>query len=81
MFRIALGDEGPMGDLDPAAKITLIWPVWYAPTAQDRSQTAQTLSALTSAGLMSRETAVKALAGDYDVEDVAGELGRIGAEA
>jgi hypothetical protein len=80
-FPIALGDEGPMGDLDPVAKISLIWPAWYAPTAQDRAQTAQTLSALTGAGLMSRETAVKALAADYDVEDVDGELGRIEAEA
>lgn len=56
---------------------TLRWPPWFAPTGQDRNQEAQTLATLGGSGYISRETAVKSLAAQYDIEDVAGELARI----
>ncbi len=65
--------------LDPTVRLTLKWPRWYAPTAEDRQHDAQTLATLSSAGQISRETAVKSLADTYDIEDVPAELARIAA--
>ena len=60
--------------------LTLQWPRWYAPSAQDRQCDAQTLSTLAEAGQISRETAVKSIADTYDIDDVAAELARIDSE-
>lgn len=46
-------------------------------TAADRRLDSETLVSLVGAGLLSRETAIKALAAEYDLEDVGGELERI----
>ena len=78
-YQLRLG-QTLLPKMDPDAGISLIWPRWYAPTAEDRQHDAQTLATLTSAGLMSTETAVKSLADTYDVEDVPGELRRIRAD-
>ncbi|MGI4944866.1 MAG: hypothetical protein ACRYHQ_30635, partial [Janthinobacterium lividum] len=43
----------------------------------DRQHDAQTLATLIASGLLSTETAVKTLAGTYDVEDIPAELRRI----
>lgn len=66
-----------LGPLDLTFPLSLRWPRWYPPSAEDRQREAQTLSTLSAAGHMSRETAVKTLAPTYDIEDVAGELERI----
>jgi hypothetical protein len=66
--------------LDPTARLSLKWPHWYPVTADDRQKDAQTLSTLASAGQISRETAVKAIADTFDIEDVPAELARIAAE-
>ncbi len=63
--------------LDAAARISLRWPRWYPPDAQDRQRDAATLTALTGAGLLSRETAVGSISDVYDIEDLAAELARI----
>ncbi len=63
--------------LDTAARLTLRWPRWTAPSADDRSRDASTLQTLTASKLISRETAVKAIADVYDIEDVPAELARI----
>lgn len=60
--------------------LSLRWPAWFTPTTQDMLQTAQTLTSLVEGGLMSRETAVKVLAAQYDVEDTVAELALIKAE-
>ena len=65
---------------DPAAPLSLIWPRWYAPTADDRLKDAQTLSTLAASGQISRATAVASLADVYDIADVPAELGRIAAD-
>jgi hypothetical protein len=69
------------GPLNPAARLTLKWPRWYAPTADDRQKDAQTLSTLAASGQISRETAVKSIADTYDIADVAAELDRIASDA
>jgi hypothetical protein len=69
-----------VGPLDTGAQLSLKWPRWYAPTADDRQKDAVTLATLVSGGELSRETAVKSLADTYDVEDIAAELARIAAE-
>lgn len=63
--------------MDDAARLSLAWPRWYAPTAQDRNQDALTLASLAGAGMISVETAVKSIADEYDIDDVAAELDRI----
>jgi Phage portal protein, SPP1 Gp6-like len=63
--------------LDPTARLSLAWPRWYPTTADDRQKDALTLSTLANAGQISRESAVKAIADTYDIEDVPAELVRI----
>ena len=70
-------DDTPLPKLDGGATVSLIWPRWYPPSADDRRQDASTLTTLTSAGLMSVETAVKSIADTYDIENVPAELARI----
>ena len=72
---IIMGQQAPA--LDPAVRLSLKWPRWYAPTADDRQKDAQTLSTLAAAGQISRETAVKSIADTYDIADVADEIARI----
>jgi hypothetical protein len=70
-----LGDE--LYRPDPDIRLTLKWPRWYPLTAEDRLRDAQTLATLISNGTISRETALKAVADSYDLEDIAAELTRI----
>ena len=63
--------------LDPTARLSLSWPRWYPLSADDRQRDALTLSTLADAGQISRETAVKAIADTYDIENVPAELVRI----
>lgn len=69
-----------MAPLDASAPISLRWPNWYPPDAPDRQSDAATLTTLTQSGLLSRETAVKSLADDYEIGDVQSELARIARE-
>lgn len=62
-------------------KLSLRWPAWFPPTAEDRMNTATTLKTATEGGFMSTETAVETIAADYDVEDVPAELALIANEA
>jgi hypothetical protein len=57
-----------------------MWPRWYPQTSLEMQQDAATLVQLSSAGLLSRETAVASIANLYGVADVAAELARIAAE-
>lgn len=65
--------------LDAEARLSLKWPRWYPPSAEDRERDARTLSTLASAGHISRQTAVQSIADIYDIEDVAAEISRAGA--
>jgi len=53
--------------------VALRWPRWFPPTASDLMNLATTLTTLCGGGLMSRETAVKVLAAQYDIDDAAAE--------
>jgi hypothetical protein len=65
------GKEVPA--LNQKERVTLQWPAWYAPTIEDMSKRATTLRTLCDAGLLSRETAIKVLAAEYDIEDAKAE--------
>lgn len=69
---VKLSDEQPL---------SLQWPRWYAPTADDRLNDANTLATLTGSKVMSRESATAIAAETYDIEDVAAENARIQKEA
>jgi hypothetical protein len=65
---VILGDA--VGPLDPGASLSLKWPRWYPTTADDRQKDVNSLTALVTAGCISRETALKAIAACYDIENV-----------
>ena len=48
--------------------MSLKWPRWYPTTADDRQKDVQSLTVSDEAGCISRETALKAIAGCYDIE-------------
>lgn len=73
------GDK--VGKLNSKEPISLRWAAWYQPTAQDRQETATTLKTLIDSSIMSRETAVKTIAADYDVEDIPAEISLIEKES
>src|ERR1035437_939428 len=79
LFPLTVAGE-KLPKLNADEKISLIWPNWYPPTAQDRQSIATTLKLHKDAGHISRETAVKTIAQDYDIEDVAAEVARIEAD-
>jgi hypothetical protein len=63
---VVLGEE--IGPLNSSARLSLKWPRWYPTTADDRQKDVQSLMSLVAAGCISRETALKAIAGCYDIE-------------
>jgi hypothetical protein len=69
-----------MAAIKPDTEITLRWPAWYHATAADLQAQAVTLSTLAKNSLMSKETAVSALAANYDIEDTSAELAKIEAK-
>ena len=79
-YRLVDRDGHPVGQFSATAPLSLRWPHWYAPTADDRQADATTLKIHGDAGHLSRETAVKAIAPDYDIEDIPAELARIAAD-
>jgi len=79
--RFALIVQGvEIEPLDANARLSLMWPRWFAQTAQDREADARTLSLLVQGGQISRETAIKSIADSYDIEDIGAEIARIDAE-
>lgn len=66
-----------IGQLPANEEISLVWPAWFAPTSQDRVDTATAVKTHVDSGTMSRETAVKTIAADYDIEDQQTELSSI----
>ncbi len=67
-------------DLPPlnlCASVSLRWPDWYPDDALDGQRKAETLISLVNAQQLSRETALRIIASDYDIEDVAAEMQRI----
>jgi hypothetical protein len=78
--KVAIEIEGAPLHFATAPALTLRWPAWYDTTADERQMDAAALVALITGGVISRETAVKALADEYGVEDVAAELALIEAD-
>lgn len=62
-----------VGDFDANEEISLRWPDWFESTLNDLQARANTVKTLCDAGLLSRETAIKILAADYDIDDPAAE--------
>ncbi len=71
----------PIEPIDPTTRLRLVWPRWFAPTAEDRSADAQTLATLTSSKLLSPESALRSVADIYGVSDIAQERERIKTES
>jgi hypothetical protein len=63
--------------------IGLQWPAWYAPTWSDKVNESTYLVSLTGAGLVSKETATRSIAPQFDIEteQVGKELARIKKDA
>ena len=67
-----IGKDVP--ELDTGARLSVKWPQWYPPTADDRQKTAQTIVTLVDAELLSRSAAIKTIADVFDIIDVPGIL-------
>jgi len=65
---VVFGEE--IGAIDVATSLSLKWPRWYPTTADDRQKDVQSLISLVTAGCISRDTALKAIAACYDIEYV-----------
>jgi hypothetical protein len=68
-FPLTLKDGTKIAPI-PAGPVSLVWPAWFTKAPEDLQADAVTVTTLTAGGLMSRPTAIKALAADYDIEDV-----------
>ena len=68
------------GRMDSGACLSLTWPAWFPPTAQDRLTIAGAISSHVDSGTMSAQTGVRTIAADYDIPDVSAELALIDAE-
>jgi hypothetical protein len=89
LFRMALAanEKFPLyaagkqlGDFAPETAMALKWQPWFTPTFQDRKDMALTVTEHRKSHTLSRETAVKAVAGMYDIEDPASEIAKITAD-
>lgn len=63
-----------------ADDLSLRWGSWFAPTAEDLKQMADALATMVKGGFLSRESATKIIAIDFDIEDIAAERALIEAE-
>jgi len=73
--------QQPIPDLSGADGLALRWPHWYAPTYADKQMEVTTLAEATGGRqLLSQETAIKAIAGSYDVADPSDEMRQIKAD-
>jgi hypothetical protein len=72
-FALTFKDGEKVGKIDLKAGISLRWPAWFPPTMSDMMNRASTLRTLCDSGLLSRETAIKILAAEYDIENAAAE--------
>jgi hypothetical protein len=79
-FKLQKKDGTEIGELSTKEPLTLRWPNWYAPTYADKQTEALTLDVLRDKQLLSQETAVKTIAGSYDIADPADELRKIKAD-
>ncbi len=79
-FALKINGKDVKPPLPTNAPLSLRWPDWYDPTYTDRQAEATTLQILTSNGLLSKQSATKSLASDFDIEDVDAELAQIEAE-
>ena len=77
-YQLRVADTD-VAKLDPTATLSLIWPAWYPQTSEDRQRDASTVTTLVANSQLSRETALKAIAATYDIEDIPAELARIAA--
>ncbi|MBU6498270.1 MAG: phage portal protein [Rhodospirillales bacterium] len=79
--RFDLSTHGEtIAPMDPGLRLGLQWPHWYAANAEDRERDARTLATLARSRHVSRQTAVKAIADLYSIDDVSAELDRIEGE-
>ena len=60
--------------------LSLRWPAWYSPTAADVAQMATALRGMIDGGILSEETATKAIADAFDIDDTAAERALIETE-
>lgn len=75
--RMDVKIDGEKVKLDPKGPVNLHWGAWFPATENDRQQQAAALQMHREAGNLSRETAVRALSQNYDIEDVGAEMTRI----
>lgn len=76
-YDLVLKNGTKLGKLSDKLPISLRWPAWYQSTSDDAQKKSTTLTTLVQSGIISEETATKAIAGDYDIEDEKAERTQI----
>lgn len=76
-FKLVKKDGTEIGELNDKEPLSLRWPNWYAPTYADKQVEATTLGELRDKQLLSQETAIKTVSGNYDIADPADEMRKI----
>lgn len=79
-IALTFKEGSKVGKITLKAPLALRWPDWFPPTAFDLEYTANTLRTLVDSGIISRKTAIKVIAAQYDIEDVEAEQKLIEAE-
>jgi hypothetical protein len=78
-YNLSTG-AGHMRPTDPTIPLSLKWPRWYHSSATDRQLDATTLSTLMKAGLISRASAIRAVADTYDIDNIVAEMAQSAAD-
>ena len=73
-IELVFKDGTAMGVFDKKLKVNLRWSAWFAPTLMDLVNRATALKSNVDAGIMSRKTAIRVLAAEYDITDVDAEM-------
>lgn len=71
----------PVAYSDPSWTVLLDWPDWYEPTGSDLMQEANALNVLHNAGIISKETALRSQASNYNVQNIQEEIEKAQSEA
>jgi hypothetical protein len=79
-YDIYLEDELLSKDFDKNTSIELVWGNWFPYTPDDLQKESVALVNLVNNGLLSRETAVKSIESNYNIDDTAEEIKRIDIE-
>lgn len=81
-LKIEFGEFAPTdGSAECVDHLMLDWPAWYPPSALEKFNEAQTFEKLIASGIISKQTATKSVADEYNILDVEAEIKQVDADS